>query len=368
MRTVVEPGRVRKLATDRGDPERLAREAGVLAAAAHPGVVRFIEARGGHPPDELVLEDIRGVELTTVRRPLEWSEIAGLGAAIATTLADLHDVGIVHGSVGAEHVFLDDAGRPVLCGFGKATLHEDLTEARTKSTEDVLALADLLQSLGDGKPPRALARLLNSCTRRRPTMRTTSARRLAHGLVQAIPDARLPGHELPADEAHDESRSIDLVGRGRARTAVAVLVASSVLLASTAIALASGSRSTAHKQGGSSCAVGDGGCASQTVGPGSVIAGPSGKFMLLGMSGVEVIGRWRCSEQAVPALLDLQNGDVWTFDRWPTDPAGDSAHLVGKVQRATGLRVLPRTRRATRCDSLVVERRRLNPVRFDFPP
>ena len=368
MRTVAESGRVRKLATDRGDAERLAREAGVLAAAAHPGVVRLIETRGGHPPDELVLEDIRGVELTTVRWPLDWSEIAGLGAAIATTLADLHDVGIVHGSVGAEHVFLDDLGRPVLCGFGKATLDEDLTQVRTQSSVDIVALADLLQSLGDNNPPRALARLLNSCSRRRPTSRTISARRFAHGLVHAIPDARLPGDEHPANEAHHESRSIDLVRRERVPTAVSVLVASMVLLGSTALALDVGARSTADKQPLSLCPLGDGGCVSQTVESGSVIAGPGGKFVLLGMAGIEVIGRWRCSAPAVPALLDLQNGDVWAFDRWPADPAGESAHLVGKVRRATGLRVLPRAGRAARCDSLLVERHQLNPVRFDFLP
>lgn len=366
MRTVAEPGRVRKLATAQGDEERLAREAGVLAAAAHPGVVRLVETRGGHPPDELVLEDIRGAQLTTVRRPLNWSEIAGLGAAIATILADLHDVGIVHGSVGAEHVFLDDAGRPVLCGFGKAALHADLTEARTQSIEDVVDLATLLQGLGDDNPPRALARLLSSCTRRRRTMRTISARRLAHGLVHAVPDARLPGGELPAEEAHYEGRSIDLGRTRRAPTGVSVLVASLVLLGSTALALDVGRRSTADRPHLSLCPLGDGGCVSHMVGSGSVIAGPSGKFVLLGMAGIEVIGRWRCSAPAVPALLDLHNGDVWAFDRWPADSAGESAHLVGKVRQATGLRVLPRVEQGARCDSLLVERDQLKPVRFDF--
>lgn len=49
---------------------------------------------------------------------MEAEEIAGVVAALASTLADLHAMGLVHGAVAPEHVVLDDDGRPVLCSLG----------------------------------------------------------------------------------------------------------------------------------------------------------------------------------------------------------------------------------------------------------
>jgi hypothetical protein len=50
--------------------------------------------------------------------PLELEEVAGVAAAVASTLADLHGMGLVHGAVSPGHVVLDRDGRPVLCGLG----------------------------------------------------------------------------------------------------------------------------------------------------------------------------------------------------------------------------------------------------------
>lgn len=109
-----------KAAETAADDARLRHESWILSLAAHPGVVSLVE------------DPIRSGGRTVVRtravtgRPLaamdalSASEVAGIGAAVATTVADLHDVGITHGRLRADHVIVDTTGRPVLCGFSEA--------------------------------------------------------------------------------------------------------------------------------------------------------------------------------------------------------------------------------------------------------
>ena len=47
-------------------------------------------------------------------------QVAALGASLAQTLADLHQLGVSHGNLLAEHVVLTDDGTPVLCSFADA--------------------------------------------------------------------------------------------------------------------------------------------------------------------------------------------------------------------------------------------------------
>ena len=367
MRVVAESGRVIKAATSDGEEARLAAEARVLAAAAHPGVVRLIELRGGNPPTELVLAEVRGTPLSAIERRLDWAEVAGLGAAVATTLADLHDIGVIHRAVTSEHIIVDPAGRPVLCGFGRAVLCHQLSEARSRSLQDVEALAELLLCLGDASPPRALARLLRSCIDSRPSLRATTARRLAHGLVRAVPGARLPGSEPPEAVSADSNRADrgSRADRPSARSRLPALV--TLVVAVSVVVLALNSQVGGHARGARPCPVVDEGCTSHQVRSGSVIISPTGKFMLIGTSGIETVGRWRCSPVPLPVVLD-RHGDVWTFERWPIDPSGNVAHLLGKVSGAANLKVVPGSGRWSGCDSLLVERRGLKPVTFNFAP
>lgn len=116
----------------------------MLRAAAHPGVVAVVGERwldegdggfdgggvgggvdGGGAGFELELA-VAGTRTAADVRGDGWvgasgvAGVAGLVAALATTVADLHQLGIVHGRIRPEHVVIDGTGRPVLCGFGGA--------------------------------------------------------------------------------------------------------------------------------------------------------------------------------------------------------------------------------------------------------
>ena len=54
------------------------------------------------------------------------SDAAGL-AALTATVADLHESGLSHGNLRADHVLIDAEQRPILCGFGDG---EPATEER----------------------------------------------------------------------------------------------------------------------------------------------------------------------------------------------------------------------------------------------
>ena len=368
MEVMLGVGVVRKVAGSDADRKRLEREARILRSAAHPGVVRLIEVAGGGPPSELIVSRVEGGDLRALDRGLDWSEIAGLGAALATTVADLHHIGFVHGAIRAEHVLLDADGRPVLCGFGEAICVRDRAEARSALREDVVALAHLLLELGDGNPPRGLNAALLSSRSRRRLAGALDARALARALVRAEPAARLPGSSDPPSRAVSARGGEH--GRNRAVIRFGVLVAFALGLTGSVIGtrslLASGGRGEAL----AGCPPADRGCLGRSVVSGSVLRSPIGAFSLLGPAGIEVSGRWDCGSIALPAVLDLARGNVWVFDGWPSDPSGVSARLLEKVPGAAELRVVPGSGRSSSCDLLQVTRRQgpalvLLPNRFD---
>ena len=127
--------------------------------------------------------------------------VAGVGAAVASTLADLHDMGIVHGRLDATHVLIGDDGRPRLCGLaepGDATPADDVAALGT-------LLGDLLARAPDTRrgprrwarapagAQRALGQVVEHATDPAPTRRP-GARALADAILAAVPAASLPRH------------------------------------------------------------------------------------------------------------------------------------------------------------------------------
>ncbi|HWC12599.1 MAG TPA: hypothetical protein VG455_15425, partial [Acidimicrobiales bacterium] len=115
-----QPARPRpyvKRAGDAATAARLRRERELLALAQLPGVVQLVALEG--PPHDPVLATARvdGPDLARAS-DLTDEEVAAVVAEVAVTLADLHELGIVHGAVVPGHVLLAPDGRPVLCGFG----------------------------------------------------------------------------------------------------------------------------------------------------------------------------------------------------------------------------------------------------------
>lgn len=177
---------IAKVAGTAAEAARLEREASNLDGARHPGVVELIGVDGHGIGSILLTAHVDGPTLATVGRlPLE--EAAGLLAALATTLADLHELGLVHGAVRAEHVVIGPGGRPVLCSFGYGGRAGELSPG-----DDVSAVGQLAHVLAPDPPPgHVLATVAALAADHDPSSRP-SARQLAEMLQAEVPAARLP--------------------------------------------------------------------------------------------------------------------------------------------------------------------------------
>lgn len=189
---------------------RLRHEAEVLEAARHPGVVELLDVRFDGGSASLRLAAAAGPSLD--RCPaLTGDEAAGIVAAVAATVADLHAAGIVHRAIEAAHVVLDGDGRPLLCGFADAVVvgaaADEAGEARdADAAVDVAALGALLLALAGAAPAaagrpdpgaEALAAIARWASSPDPASRP-SAGDLAAAIAARVPAARLP---RPADLA-----------------------------------------------------------------------------------------------------------------------------------------------------------------------
>ncbi|MGQ0521454.1 MAG: hypothetical protein ACT4PX_09940 [Actinomycetota bacterium] len=115
--------------------DRVEAEAAALAAAGgHPGVVEAAGLAGGVLRTHLV-DGSSAAELG----PLDPDEVAGLAGAVAATLADLHDAGVVHGGLDASHVLVAPEGRVVLCSLGRGGHPADDVAALGRLVEGLLA-------------------------------------------------------------------------------------------------------------------------------------------------------------------------------------------------------------------------------------
>lgn len=204
-----------KAATTPEEIDRLAAEAGRLRETAHPGVVAYVDHR--EQQDRAELHTVyAGESLERWRGTVE--QVAGLTAALATTLAELHQAGVVHGRVERSHVLRGPGGRPVLCGLSPpaddaepaadvAALGHLLTELLADAADDRRRRSRWRSLAGPGPTHRALGRVADHATDpvvgRRPT-----ASRLAQAILEAAPGAELPDGPPPrpsADSGPDES-------------------------------------------------------------------------------------------------------------------------------------------------------------------
>lgn len=179
------------------DAARLRHEGELLRAARHPGVVALL----GQEPDCLVLAWVGGHTLATTPQP-SLDRAVALTITVATTLADLHQIGLAHGAVDASHILIDESGRPVLCSFSQATQAPSPADAehRERADADVMALGEILGQLvrevGPTGPHRVLRHRFRTVARLAeraasdPPARRLSARAFAAALADAVPGAR----------------------------------------------------------------------------------------------------------------------------------------------------------------------------------
>ena len=272
---------VRKRSTTPASAEDVDREAGLLSRLTHPGVATIVDLEHG-PPAVLSMSFVgQPLSAMTMTSP---EQATGIVASLATTVADLHASGVVHGRIDPSHVLIAVSGRPVLCGFrGAGTRGEtppvqpladgfvdpagtnELTTAR-----DVWCLGRLLQTLlgggvdvepiperrlrmlrrprWSGYQRRAVLTLADQATADAPERRP-SARALATAIREVMPTARLepaqddedssgPPQERPADRHRSRPP------RARRTMAVAIAAAGLVLVALAALSFRGGQRPT----------------------------------------------------------------------------------------------------------------------------
>jgi eukaryotic-like serine/threonine-protein kinase len=199
-----------KTATTPEDMERLAGEAERLRLANHPGIVAFVEHQVGQGRAELHTV-YAGDSLANWSGTL--AQVAGLAAAVATTLADLHDMGLVHGRIDPTHVLVGADGRPLLCGLsppgpeaapaddiaGVGRLVEDVMSRMSTRAPRCGAFGWLASLRGPLVEERALGQVVLHATDPHPARRPT-ARALARSLLAAVPGAELPPPGGPAGD------------------------------------------------------------------------------------------------------------------------------------------------------------------------
>jgi hypothetical protein len=339
---------------------QLEREADLLQRARHPGVVEVVGLeRSADGSASLLTRFAGGHSLATVTLGSA-DHVAAVVAAVATTLADLHRLGVVHGRVAADHVLLDQRARPVLCGpSGEGT-----------PADDVFALGELLAGLlgrdvdAEPIPDRRLGLrirqrrwrgyrergLLNLADQARADdpHRRPSARALATAIHELVPEASLPHldrtdprrptdrPELEATVGFDAAALVaDEPRRPLGWRLLALAVAGVALCAAGVATLVDHSDErppvdAAPSTGaGFACAGNDrgdldvdingDGCPDELeIGEGIVAA--AGQRWSVGHPDDQLaVGDWDCDGVATPALLRQATGEVFVFDRWAGD-------------------------------------------------
>src|SRR5687768_1019191 len=80
--------------------------------------------------------------------PLPGAEAVAVAAAVASGLSELHEAGLVHGALGADHVLVDEAGGVTLVPA------RDPVDADVQPSADIAALGHPLTWLAERAPDR----------------------------------------------------------------------------------------------------------------------------------------------------------------------------------------------------------------------
>lgn len=103
------------------DPDRLVREARLLARVRHPHVVTVYRAERHGDEVGIAMEYVDGETLSSIVRcfgPYSAREATVIGLDVCRALAAVHGAGLLHGDVKAHNVMREEGGRIVLMDFG----------------------------------------------------------------------------------------------------------------------------------------------------------------------------------------------------------------------------------------------------------
>jgi serine/threonine protein kinase len=389
---VEEGGRVLacKRAADPDDAERLRHEASVLSRAQHPGVVELVSCR--EVDDVLTLYTVfAGAHTLETAPPLAVDQAGATLARLASTVADLHRLGIVHGRIDPSHVLLGPGARPVLCGFTGAGAEGEVAPvgpgpiaefrdpaaragAPLTPTVDVYALGTLLRVLlltesadlepiperrfvlrrsgpWDGFLRRALLTLADHCTDEEP-LRRPSAGRLAADIEVLLPRAdETPPSTTDRPSRHPMGRRLVLM----ASLLGVVLVVRGVTGSggnNTTTATPSETETTTSSTAPSASSLASSQPSASTSTPkhesevdlvaDRVVSVDGHRFSVGDPGDRVVLGDWNCDGTPTAAIARPSTGAVYVFDQWPAAGVAASVHPVGTVAGVVDLRVEPR--------------------------
>jgi len=275
--------------------------------------------------------------------PLSPQEAAGTVAAVATSLADLHEAGRTHGDVRGEAVVVGlDGLVELLPGPGAGTAADDIAAAGRL----VERLCELCppppppprrgwpsrgRLLHPPEPVAALRSLVEWASHAEPDRRP-SARSLAAAALDRVPGACLPCPRAPDDAPAPRFGT----PRARAPRRRLLVVLTTVVLAVVAAVELLVPSHTRHRPV----------AGPRPAGPpadylGGVLAFAGTRYAVGQPGDVVAVADWACSGQATVALLRPGTGQVWLFPSWAEEGRDASARLVGQIDRAVGLAARP---------------------------
>lgn len=152
-----KPVRLRVLPTSvHFDPARRAREVADVRAAMqveHPGFAAILDISDGPEGLLLVSEAVSGVSLREwleQRGKIEVAEALRLATEMASAMAAAHRMGVVHGMLGDESVFVGEDGRVRIADLGLEELIASSSKERIDSRVDVYSMGAMLYEMLSG--------------------------------------------------------------------------------------------------------------------------------------------------------------------------------------------------------------------------
>lgn len=345
------------------DSERIRHEAQLLQRLEHPGVVQFVDFVEGSPV-ELYLAFV-GPDSWATRPPSSTAESIEALASAASTVADLHSLGTVHGALCPEHVLVAPDKRPILCGLADATAS---TEAGC--AHDLAGLAGLIDHLAaacEEKDRRRLDALARRAERGSVTASDLTAEldRLHGGPPKTTRRRRRTS--IPAPSKRISAAAVAVVGiavlgwltlkpQGSPNTAAINTVPINTAAINTVPASASPTDTVVPP----TTAAVDISIADTTEPARSqgrideddllIITHRGRRYGVGRLGDVTILGDWTCDGALTLALLQPDTGTIAVFANWPGPDEQLEAGFVTVIEGATGLRNDP----AGGCDHLRV--------------
>ncbi len=358
------------------DPDahaRLVAEHRLLSDLDLPGIVR--PTTDDVTDEPALLLEVAGTSTLATARPSP-DEVRTIGAELADTISALHERGVAHGAIAADHVLWSPGRAPVLCGFGSASTDGS-------PSHDIEALGELLLALAPDDPAirDAVSRAGGDLSRLGAALRPVAP------TGPTLPPTASPPSRRPAPAV--DPRHLPRAALLAAAAVAVVLAAIGVLVLTsggdpevaaappptTAVAPATATTATPVVSTPTSEPVervwptepecpapaevtGEvlgttdldlDGCP-ELVGRDGAALSVGGRRFELGVDGdLIVLGDWTCDGQATPALISAADGAIHPFPTWPDEAPLDveAVAVVGEVTSATVV--------DEGCDVLVVE-------------